>query len=134
MKRFLMIGVLLASNSGLAQEYNVVLPTELPLNQIDDWVMNIAIVDQVCDPLPDFCLTSIVSSDNLISSSTPYSLSMVEGTGDLMVHKQISITGIDLLGLQSKPINKLVLKKQLTRWVVPSDQAKLAHDYLNNDL
>ncbi len=129
LKKILLASIcLLAPSIATAQQYEVKLPDNLPINEIDSWMMNHAISDQICEPLPGLCLSALIHKSSVISTEQPYSLSMIDGS--LYIQKSISITGLVPKGMQYKQINYGTLKRQLANVVLPTDQQQLANMYL----
>lgn len=120
------------TSSLIAKQYELELPCTLQLKDIDNWVLNIAIADQVCTPFPDFCLSAIINSSSVISSGNAYDLFMKDGV--VHVRKQISVESIITSELATHHINVSILKMQLLQLDLPSLQANLVQGYISESL
>lgn len=131
MIKLISTSLLLLSSSVVAQDYQLPLPRELPINQIEQWIENIAIADQVCSQLPDYCLSALNDKSLVITETNPHKL-FVNEDGAVYVHKTISVKGIQPTQLKSVPINYQLLQAQLNSVVLPSDHQRIVQSYLSS--
>ncbi|MCC3803765.1 hypothetical protein IB292_01825 [Vibrio parahaemolyticus] len=120
------------SSTLIAKQYELELPSTLPIKDIDNWVLNIAIADQVCTPFPDFCLSAIMHTNSIVSSGNAYDLYIKDGV--VHIRKQISVESINISELETHYINVSILKMQLSQLDLPSRQADLVQGYITESL